>query len=464
MARQMATTHTGLPFTVTDGGHRYMIGKDACHDSLAWTDLDGDGIVDLVAIATESGNYEDTDHELVAIQVPTGNAMWRALPGEVSKRVSFANGVIVASTRSAARLVGLDPRTGQKLWDTELPDLLEEDNFDDDRARAIQPFGGVCAIQCKDDTYHLVDARSGQIVKSGEGKWKPLGGGVPGLAALEMDERMEIWDVPSGRKIADLKDTSQVRVVPGPGYFGLLRHGAVQANGAYGFEARIFHSQELREMGRSLIVPGPALGRKSGGDDDDDDSSAELRLGDGEFNVIGGCIMGNNRLVFGSRYHSEAYVVDLVAGKNCPAHPFTPPKPGFKFRTFAWVAPVFVSVWEKEKGTSKLIAMGHHPQTLAPVWMAEDLGGRSISNPLHIANGAVLVPRNPGANNNEYHAQTNPCSIRHIDPATGAVVTDYPVEDVNCIEMFGHFLCGAPTYFSGGLPIVYDTQGRKRVL
>ncbi len=196
MARQMATTHTGLPFTVTDGGHRFMVGKDACHDALAWTGLDGDGCIDLVAIATESGNYEDTDHELVAISVPTGNALWRALPGEVSKRVSLVNGVIVASARSAARLVGLDARTGQKLWDVALPDLLEEDNFDDDRARAIQPFGGVCAIQCKDDTFHLVDARTGNIVKSGEGKWKALGGGVPGLAALDFEERLEIWDVP----------------------------------------------------------------------------------------------------------------------------------------------------------------------------------------------------------------------------------------------------------------------------
>jgi hypothetical protein len=174
--------------------------------------------------------------------------------------------------------------------------------------------------------------------------------------------------------------------------------------------------------------------------------------------------MGNNRLVFGSRYHSEAYVVDLASGRNCPAYPFTPPKPGFKYRTFAWSGPLFVSVWEKEKGTSKLIAMGHHPQTLAPVWMAEDLGGRGLANTLHLANGAVLVPRNPGPNANEYNAQQNPCSIRHIDPASGAVVTDYPVEDVDCIEMHNQFLCGAPTYFSGGLPIVYDTHTRKRVL
>lgn len=111
MARQMVQTHTGLPFTLTDGGSRFMVGKDACHDSLAWADLDGDGTIDLVAIATASGNYEDTDHELVAIHVPTGNVGWRALPGEVSKRVSMVDGVIVASTRAAERLVGLDPRT-----------------------------------------------------------------------------------------------------------------------------------------------------------------------------------------------------------------------------------------------------------------------------------------------------------------------------------------------------------------
>lgn len=462
MARQMASTHTGLPFTVTDGGHRFMVGKDACHDSLAWTDLDGDGCIDLVAIATESGNYEDTDHELVAIHVPTGNAVWRALPGEVSKRVSFVDGVIVASTRSAGRLAGIDPRSGQTLWDVDLSDRLEEDNFDDERARAIQPLGaGLCAIQCKDDTYHLVDARTGKMVKSDEGKWKALGGGVPGVVGLEFDgDRLEVWDIPRGKKIADLKDNSTARVVPGPGYFALLRHGEVGKNGSWGHEARVFDNATLNELGRATLVHGGGAAKK--GDDDDDGGS--INLGDGEFDLIGGCILGNNRLIWGSRYHDEAYVVDLVSGKTCKTRTFAPPKPGFKFRTVAYVAPALVSVWEKDKGTSKLIVVGHDPNSLAPVWTAEDLGGRSVAKPLHVTGTAILVPRNPGSDQNEYSAQLNPCAIRHLDPSTGGVLTEYPVEDVGCIEMNGHFLCGAPTYFSGGLPIVYDTHNRNRIL
>ncbi len=94
----------------------------------------------------------------------------------------------------------------------------------------------------------------------------------------------------------------------------------------------------------------------------------------------------------------------------------------------------------------------------------EDLGGRSLANPFYFTGSAVLAPRNPGASHNEFDANTNPCAIRHLDPATGQVLTEYPVEDVDCIELNGHFLCGASTYFSGGLPIVYDTNARTRVL
>lgn len=452
MARQMVQTHTGLPFTLTDGGSRFMVGKDACHDSLAWADLDGDGTIDLVAIATASGNYEDTDHELVAIHVPTGNVGWRALPGEVSKRVSMVDGVIVASTRAAERLVGLDPRTGQKLWDVELPDGLEEDNFDDERARAIAPLGGgLAAIQCKDDSYHLVDSRTGRLVRSGEGKWKSLGAGVPGVVAIESDDTFEVIDVARGKTLLKVGDTSQLRVVPGPGYFGLLRHGQVKSNGAWGFEARVFDQNSLAELGRATLVHE----RGEGG---------ELRIGDGEAGVIGGCILAGNRLVFGHRHHEEAYVVDLVPNKECVARVFAPPKPGHVFRGLAYVAPALVVAWEKSKGTSKLVLSGVDPGSLRTVWSAEDLGGRSLANPFHFTGNAILAPRNPGANHNEFDTNTNPCAIRHLDPSTGQVLTEYPVEDVDCIEMNGHFLCGAPTYFSGGLPIVYDTNARTRVL
>jgi hypothetical protein len=43
-------------------------------------------------------------------------------------------------------------------------------------------------------------------------------------------------------------------------------------------------------------------------------------------------------------------------------------------------------------------------------------------------------------------------------------LTEYPVEDVECVELIGNFLCGAPSYFSGGLPVAYDTTRGERVL
>src|SRR6185436_779290 len=205
MARSMGSTHTGFSWTITDGGNKFMVGKDGVQDGHAWADLDGDGCIDLIAIASESCNYEDTDHELVAIHVPSGNVGWRALPGEVSKKISMIENVLVVSTNAATRLRGLDPRTGQQLWDLTLPDALNEDSFDDERAPAIAPVGGsFAAFQCKDDSWHLLDARTGQIVKGGEGKLIPLGAGVPGLLCYGDDDKATLWDVLRNKQVAKL--------------------------------------------------------------------------------------------------------------------------------------------------------------------------------------------------------------------------------------------------------------------
>ncbi len=471
MARQMTATHTGLPFTLTDGGPRFMPGKDAVHDSMAWHDLDGDGVLDLIAIATQSGNYEDTDHELVAIHLPSGNVGWRALPGEVSKKVSIVEGVVIASANSATTLRGLDPRTGQQVWSTSLPDVMKEDPFDgDDRAPAIAAVGaGLAAVECKDDTYHLIEARSGRIMKSGSGQFKALGAGVPALLAItdEDGEKVEIWDLARARCIVALKDISQVRVVPGPGMFGVIYHGALVPEGAWGVQVRIFDQASMNELGKCTLqaqaTPGAAK-RKSDDDDDDDNDKPEIRVGDGEYDIVGGCILAGNRLFFGSRWHGDCYMAQLVANQTCATRVMPAVKPGFKFRSMVWCSPVIATAWQKEKGTEKVMVVGHDPNTLTPVWQVEDLGGRHLDRVLHTSGTAILVPYNPGANQNEYNQTTNKCSMRHIDPASGAVVTEYPVEDVECVEMHGPFLCGAPTYFSGGVPIVYDTNRRERVL
>src|SRR5690606_20213210 len=128
-------------FSYTDLNANVFPPKGACvTDSLGLMDLDGDGILDFIAIGTASGDYEDTDHEVVAIHTPSGNAIWRALRGEASKKLGLIGDVLVVSTNSGNRLRGLDPRTGQQRWVHDLEDALEEGSFDgDDRAPAIAP-------------------------------------------------------------------------------------------------------------------------------------------------------------------------------------------------------------------------------------------------------------------------------------------------------------------------------------
>ncbi len=78
MARNQVQNETGFVFNYTDLNKQVFTPEDDCiTDALGFADLDGDGVVDFVCIGTESGNYEDTDHEVVAIHSPSGQAMWR---------------------------------------------------------------------------------------------------------------------------------------------------------------------------------------------------------------------------------------------------------------------------------------------------------------------------------------------------------------------------------------------------
>lgn len=443
--RETGGTGTGFSWTVTDGGRRFMVGKSGVQDAHVWADLDGDGCIDLIAIATESGNYEDTDHELVAIHVPSGTVGWRALPGEVSKKVSIVGGAVVASTRSATHLTGLDPRTGQQLWSLALSDRLREEPFDgDDRAPAIADAGGsIAAFECEDDTWHLLDVRTGQVVKSGEGHLVALGAGVPGLIALGNDDEVELWDTLRGRSITKL-ETSQIRVIAGAGAFGVIFRGDLPSGG-HGVQARFYDNATFAEVARTEFPD-------------------EVDAGAGQYGVTGGFLLAGQRVLFGGPHERGPWLATVAPGGTSTAQALPAPQPGYRFRTVAWVSPALVTVWEKDKGTPKLIVVGHDPNTLAPVWTSSDLGGRNLENVLHTDGAAVLVPHHPNPDLNEYQQHSNECSIRHLDPNTGAVVTQYPMEDVDCVEIHGGFLCGASTYFSGGLPVAYHLGRRERVL
>ena len=55
-------------------------------DSMGFEDLDGDSVIDFVCIGTVSGDYDDADHEVVAIHTPSGNRIWTTdVEGRVSR-------------------------------------------------------------------------------------------------------------------------------------------------------------------------------------------------------------------------------------------------------------------------------------------------------------------------------------------------------------------------------------------
>lgn len=451
MARKVQQGSGGFPFTYTDINTHLMPGKDAVHDALAWDDLDGDGVIDLIGISTASGNYEDTDHEVVGMHVPTGNVVWRALRGEVSKKLSLVNGVLICSSNSAQRLRGLDPRTGRELWSKSLDDKLKEDPFDgDDRAPAIAAVGPYAVFECVDDTAHVIDAQTGMTIKQVSGKLSPVCWNLGPYVGFETedhegDDCFEAWHIPTGRCIYRAKDASQIRTLHGSGQFAFMHRseGAPKVN--YATKVTVFESTHGQEVGTAWL--------KKGED--------EPRHGDSEYGVIGGFMLAGGRCVFGYRYDEGAsYLAQLMPKAVTQVSPLPAPKPGYNFRCLAYCAPVIVSAWQKEKGTPKLCYVGHDPATMAPVWTADDFGGHSQDNAMWVTAGAVLVPRST----DNYYSPTNPAAIVHLDPATGQKVTEYPIESADCVEVHAHFLCGAPEYFSGGTPTAYDTLKRERVL
>src|SRR5690349_11967102 len=166
---------------------------------------------------------------------------------------------------------------------------------------------------CKDDTWHFLDVRTGKIVKSGEGKLIPIGAGVPGLVAFGGDEGVELWDVLRNKSVTKLKDVSTYRVVSGASAFGIIFHGAVEANGAYGVGGLFFDNNTFAQVAQTLVVSAGGAKRSSDDDDDDDDSGdSKVEVGQGEYGVNGGFLLGGNRHFFGSQYNKGPWLGTVV--------------------------------------------------------------------------------------------------------------------------------------------------------
>ncbi len=451
MARRPVQHESGFTFNYTDLNSNVFPPRDGCVvDSMGWADLDGDGCVDFVCIGTDSGDYEDTDHEVVAIHTPSGNRLWTALRGEASKKLALVGGVVVVSTNSGTQLRGLDAKSGQQLWHIALQDEISEDSFDgDDSAPSIANLGGTWAgFECVDESCHIIDVRNGQIVKSFEGELRPHVWNLPGLVAykteIDGDEAIEIWDLARGQAIYRMNDSSACTVYGG-GYFGFI-HDAETPKGDYGTKLSMFATQGFQPTGTTWLQTS---------------SGERPNYGDSKYGLTGGFFL-SGRVAFCDQYSDEqsAWIAALSGQEQIVAEPWQPPQPNHVMRGLAWCEPVLVSVWQKAKGTELLVACGHDPTSLQTLWTAGGMGGYPCDNPLKTAPKAVLLPRS----RDTYFSPTNPAAIVHLDPATGSVVGDYPIEAANCVAMVDHFLVGCPDYFSGGVPVAYDTWNRARVL
>ncbi len=453
MARRLAAHHSGFQFSYTDLNANVFPPKDACiTDTLGLVDLDGDGVLDFIAIGTESGNYEDTDHEVVAIHTPSGNAMWRALRGEASKKLGLIGSVLVVSTNSGNRLRGLDPRTGQQLWMHNLEDALEESSFDgDDRAPAIAPIGGPwAAFQCVDETAWVIDVRNGQIVHRANGKLHAVGWNLPGYVGIESevdgDTVVDLFSPGHNRSIYRVPDGASVRTLHGTGYFGLMHRGDMPRDAGYGTKVTIIEQQSGQPVSSGWLQ----------------EAESDVEHGESKYGVIGGYLLGNNRILFGDPHNddSSAFVGDLKPNGVGSVQPLRPARAGYSLQAIGWCAPVFATVWKKTKGTEKLVVAGLDPASLQMAWVADELGGHNNDNPMHVTGHAILAPRST----DNYFSQTNPSCMVHLDPASGAKVTEYPIEATDCVGVVNQFLVGCPDYFSGGVPVIYDTWRRERVL
>lgn len=448
MARNQVQNHTGFVFNYTDLNKQVFPPEDDCvTDALGWTDLDGDGIVDFVCIGTQSGDYEDTDHEVVAIHSPSGQAMWRVLQGQASKKLALVGGVVVVSAQSGNRLVGLDARTGQILWNTGLDDKIEEDSWDGaDRAPAIAPIGVThAALECVDETALVVDVRNGQVVKRAQGKLSTVGWNLPGIVAFkDSDDNVELFDLARNRQVARIADQSQIMTIHASGYFGLMHRDEYKD----GYASKVTMFDQNGGQAGVAYVRGP-------------DGDA-INHGEAAYGRTNAMMLGGMRTLVSDPYSDDqsAWMMTLQPNGVVQAHAWQPPRPGFQLKALAWCAPVVVGVWQKTKGTERLIACGYDPSSMMPVWTAEDLGGRSLDNVLHVTGHAILIPKS----NDNYYSPTNPCCIVQLDPATGQKQMEYPVEAVDCVGLSAHFLVGSPDYFSGGTPVIYDTWNRTRVL
>ncbi len=472
MAQQFFKNDYGFSFARTDLNAEVLVGQETAHDSIAWLDLDGDGHIDLIAITTQQGEEEDTDHELVALQIPTGKALWRALNGEVSQKVAVVDGVVIVSASNSNTLRGLNPSNGEQLWSLDLDDQLEgREMFDDDEvAAAITGRGAWAVFQCTDETAHVIEAKTGKLVKSVKGRLEHNWLTVPGLACfvVEEDDHKEkfiAWDIASQKAI--FETTNDTAPAMGNEVFALLERDYRNDQTV----VRVFDLNTLEET--KTVVAATEQGKS-------------LSQGREEYARQGALLLPGGHLIVGKSGEGEIAVLEMGTGpakepqakkgffsklfgggggggKKATARIVSPPKEGYGFEAFAIAGDSVAVAYRKTQGTEKIILVGYDKNTMEQRWVVENLGGRRTEVCLLSTGNALVVPKSQRPEDHHWH-EGNQQSWWHINPADGSKVTEYPVAEIQCVEVHGKYFCAFAATYGSCLPVAYDTESRERVL
>ncbi len=512
MGHPMFQNWHGFPFSQTELGSEVLASrKEAAHDTIAWLDLDGDGHLDLIAIATQQGDDDDMDHELVALHIPSGKAMWRARRGQISTKLALADGVLVATTDNSRVLRGLSPQDGSDIWSLELPDAIEGwDTCDhDDAAPTILVRGGYVAFQCEDESAHVVEAKTGRLVKSfQDARLEHAWPDIPNLVCFVVkdesermgrDEKFVAWDAAKNQPL--LESTGDVSIALGEGEFALLAEDDDN-------DCTNVHIYDMQTLSEKRIVQ--AAIKEEGG------RQRELPMGDkSDDSRQGAYLLPTGMLVVGER--DRVVFVELGGGQPAAqpepepepeppkkkgffarlfgggggggddgggkrgasgpgpvlATPIPPPAEGYEFCGMVRAGDTLAIAHRKSKGTEKLIVTGYdlgpapaisdQRTALPQKWVAEGLGGRRVEVSILSTGSAILAPHSPKPEDHHWH-EGNKQSWWHLDPATGEKVTEYPVAEIQCATVHGRYFCAFAATYGSCIPVAYDTEQRERVL
>ena len=452
--------YEGFTDTRTELG-QVIVGKDSCPESLVVADLDGDGFGDLVAI--ESPGYDYESQELVALHGPTGKIVWRAGKGQLGKRLALSDGVVVVESDDASTLHGVEARSGRMLWSTALPAPIVDDPYGQFgmtwNAPALTDLGTHVAFGCEDGTVHLLEAKTGRLTQSREGRLLEPGHGVPGVAVFLggdlTEHEIDVWDVTKNVSILHTHMQSFAPIGLGlDGTFTVffadtLPTGAVMTRAvAIDLATKQRKKDVWVTAGRDNVVPHNGL------------SCDAHRL----------AVLPGDRLVVASDdgERGGGIVIDLNAKPAAtkppsviPSSRMPPPQKGYVLRLLESFPTTVVAIWEHEKSHT-LMAIGLDRTSLEPRWFIGDAGGVDLRNHALRTDAALLLPFAP--HHSLHHGADKPVSWCHVDPATGARVAHYAVRELDCVRICGKYLLSHSTSFPGRAPIVWDTERRERLL